>query len=127
MKKKRIILAISTLILLFVIGIAFYTRVEGWRSVDAFYFTGVTITTIGYGDIAPKTDIGKIFTVFFALMGVSLTLFILATLAEHYFSREHVLINKVEEQITNVKELQRRWRWEYLGLEDKEEKKGDKK
>jgi voltage-gated potassium channel Kch len=40
--------------------------------VDAFYFTVVTITTLGYGDIVPQGDLSKIFTVFYALTGIVL-------------------------------------------------------
>jgi len=47
-----------------VIGTVFYSRVEGWRPLDALYFTIITLTTVGYGDFAPKTDAGKIFNYF---------------------------------------------------------------
>jgi hypothetical protein len=35
-------------------GTGFYTIVEGLRPVDAFYFSVVTLTTVGYGDFAPR-------------------------------------------------------------------------
>src|SRR5215204_3134752 len=53
-------LALLTLIAI-VSGTAFYSLVEGLRFVDALYFSVVTLTTVGYGDFAPETDIGKLF------------------------------------------------------------------
>jgi hypothetical protein len=41
------------------IGTSFYRIVEGWSVIDALYFTVVTLTTIGYGDLHPTTDLSK--------------------------------------------------------------------
>ncbi len=65
------------------IGIAttFYHWVEKWSWLDAFYFSVITIATVGYGDLAPKTDPGKLFTVFYILLGIGLFVTATATLA----------------------------------------------
>lgn len=52
------------------IGTVFYHIVENWKLIDSLYFSTVTLTTIGYGDFTPKTDAGKLFTVFYVLIGV---------------------------------------------------------
>lgn len=50
----------------------FYHRVEGWSLLDAYYFTIITLTTIGYGDFSPQTNLGKIFTIFYVLIGLGI-------------------------------------------------------
>lgn len=65
------------------IGTTFYARVEGWRTLDALYFTIITLTTIGYGDITPQTDAGKIFTMIYILVGISLISGFIILLGEH--------------------------------------------
>ena len=59
---------------MFMIGIAsvFYHLVEGLKWVDAVYFSVITVATVGYGDITPHTDAGKIFTIFYVLFGIGL-------------------------------------------------------
>jgi len=55
-------------------GTVFYSQVEGWSVVDALYFSVTTLTTVGLGDLAPKTTIGKIFTVIYIFAGLSIIL-----------------------------------------------------
>lgn len=59
-------------VLVLIIGALFYNQVEGLRWIDAFYFSTMTLTTIGYGDITPQTDAGKLFTMFYAVMGIGI-------------------------------------------------------
>jgi hypothetical protein len=68
--KKRVLLIWIVLIVLF--GSFFYNRVEGWSWTDSFYFSVVTLTTVGYGDLAPTTDGSKIFTTIYIVMGLSI-------------------------------------------------------
>jgi voltage-gated potassium channel len=62
-------------------GTGFYSLVEDLRFVDALYFSVVTLTTVGYGDYAPQTDIGKIFTAVYVLVGVGILLAFVTTVA----------------------------------------------
>ena len=62
-------------------GTGFYSLVEGLRVVDAFYFSVVTLTTVGYGDFAPETDAGKLFTAVYVLVGIGILLAFVTTVA----------------------------------------------
>jgi hypothetical protein len=55
-----------------IVGTVFYHLVEGWRILDSAYFSVITLTTIGYGDFSPQTDLGKLFTILYAFAGVGL-------------------------------------------------------
>ena len=65
-------------------GATFYHYAENWRYLDAVYFSAYTMTTIGYGDFVPKTDIGKIFSIFYMFAGVGIALYGLSLLASHF-------------------------------------------
>lgn len=71
-----------------VIGTVFYKLIEGWSWVDSFYFTMVTLTTVGYGDLAPSSDIAKLFTVFLIVAGVGFILAFLNFLASMTVKRK---------------------------------------
>src|SRR3954469_14521323 len=54
------------------IGTVVYHLVEHFSWVDSYYFSVVTLATVGYGDFSPHTTFGKIFTTFYILAGVGL-------------------------------------------------------
>ena len=55
-----------------VAGTVFYRAAESWSWVDSLYFSVVTVTTVGFGDISPTTDGSKLFTIAYILVGVGL-------------------------------------------------------
>ncbi|MEI5098379.1 potassium channel family protein [Streptomyces sp. PmtG] len=59
-----------TLALLWISATVFYTGQERWGVLDSLYFAVCTGLTIGYGDLAPATPLGKIFTVLYGLLAV---------------------------------------------------------
>ena len=63
-------------------GTIFYRQVEGWRWLDALYFSITTLTTVGLGDLAPTTDAGKVFTMLYVLTGVGVLLSFVSLVAE---------------------------------------------
>jgi hypothetical protein len=51
-------------------GTAFYSVWEGWNVVDSLYFCAMSLATVGYGDLVPETEVGKVFTVVYVLGGI---------------------------------------------------------
>jgi voltage-gated potassium channel len=78
--QSELLIIFGVLLVVWVIGSVFYHLVEGLSYVDALYFTAVTLTTVGYGDFAPKTDAGKLFTAVYAFVGIGIFLGFAATL-----------------------------------------------
>lgn len=69
-KRFRLILAVSLSVLL--IGTVIFHHLEHWSWIDAFYFCSVSLTTVGYGDLTPKTDAGKLITSLYLFIGISI-------------------------------------------------------
>ena len=88
---------IFIVILIFLFGGAiFYNKIEKWRFLDALYFSAYTMTTVGYGDFVPKTDAGKIFTIFYVFAGVGIALYGLSLLASHFVEvREEFWLERI--------------------------------
>ncbi len=68
-------------IVLLVSGTLFYWRIEGWTVLDSLYFSVITLTTVGYGDLAPATASGKVFTMVYVLLGLGILVSFLSIVA----------------------------------------------
>jgi len=86
------------LALVIVVGIPGFMITEGLSLLDAFYFTMVTITTVGYGDIYPLTTGGKVLTVFIIVGGVGSFVGVVVNSIEAWFNRkeQRVRLNKMK-------------------------------
>uniref|UniRef100_A0A4W4F3X7 Potassium channel domain-containing protein n=1 Tax=Electrophorus electricus TaxID=8005 RepID=A0A4W4F3X7_ELEEL len=73
-----------------------------WDLGSAFFFAGTVITTIGYGNIAPSTEGGKIFCILYAIFGIPLFGFLLAGIGDQLGTIFVKSILKVE-QVFKVK------------------------
>ena len=56
------------------VGTVVFHLLEKWSWIDSFYFTIITLATIGYGDLVPTTPVGKLVTVIFVIVGVGIFL-----------------------------------------------------
>jgi voltage-gated potassium channel len=66
----RILLA--TVIFLVTAGTYLFHVIEKLSWLDAYYFCVVTLATVGYGDITPKTPAGKILDTIYIFLGVGI-------------------------------------------------------
>mgnify|MGYP005844403155 CR=1 FL=1 len=62
-------LAMLSLVSLILIGTIGYELLEGWNGIDALFMTMITLTTVGFGEVHPLDQNGRIFTIGLILMG----------------------------------------------------------
>lgn len=68
----RLLTLILTLPGIIIAGTVFFRLVEGWSWLDSYFFTVVTLSTVGYGEIVPVTTLGKIGTTVFIFTGLGI-------------------------------------------------------
>ena len=69
-RQFRILSALALFML--ALGTLVMHYVEDLTFIDSFYFSVVSLTTVGYGDITPTTSFGKIFVSLYLLVGIGI-------------------------------------------------------
>lgn len=68
---------------------------------DAAWWTVSTVTTVGYGDVVPVTDAGKIMAIFFMFFGIGILGIFLSVLGTQFYKNRFVK----EEEISHAQKL----------------------
>ena len=76
------------------ISAADHNYTVSWDYIQSVFFTTTILTTIGYGNISPVTFHGRLFCIFFAIIGIPFTLSVLSDLGQILAT----IIGKVWEQ-----------------------------
>jgi len=76
--------AVTTVTGLLLVGTLVFHYLEDWTLLESFYFTVATLTTVGYGDLVPTSDISRVFTAFYILAGVALGVAALGLIGASY-------------------------------------------
>lgn len=79
---KSIRLLLSLPIAVLAIGTLGFMILEGLSFIDALYFTIVTISTVGYGDISPTNINSKIFSIVLIIIGIGIFLTIITNITQ---------------------------------------------
>jgi voltage-gated potassium channel len=81
--ERRVRKAMAAVVVIVAAGIVGYMQLEGWTFVDALYMAITTLTTVGYMEVRPLSDAGRLFTIGYITVGVGTFFYLAATFAEY--------------------------------------------
>jgi voltage-gated potassium channel len=88
MNRSRLSISLLLLLLIILFGTVGYTIIEHMAPFDAFYMTLITISTVGFSEIAPLTQAGRLITVVIIVSGISLLSYTLGQIARVFIEGE---------------------------------------
>jgi len=86
-----------TLLITLIVGTLFYRRAEGWSLFDSLYFSVITLSTVGYGDLAPTKIGSKIFTIMYIFMGIGILLGFVEKMSRTWYRKSTEAREGIEE------------------------------
>lgn len=70
-------------------GILGFTFIEGFSFIDSFFMTVITISTVGYGEVQPLTDLGKLFSSFLIITNIGIFAYAVSNIASFIVEGEY--------------------------------------
>lgn len=86
--RRRLARVGSAIVVVLVGGTAGYVLLEGWTFLESLYMTVTTIATVGFGEVRPLDDRGRVFTIILIVSGTGVMAFLLGTIVEYVVSGE---------------------------------------
>lgn len=98
---RRLLRDIGAVAVLVLIGTFGFMIIEHWRLLDALFMTVITLTTVGYGEVRPLSDSGKLFAMFVIFAGASTVVYVLGDMVELFVSFNFEL-RRMKDQIARL-------------------------
>ncbi len=102
---KRIFYALSISILALIIGVVGYTIIEGYSLTDAIYMTVITLSTVGFGEVAPLSWYGKLFTIVLIVINFGVFAYAISVITSFVIDgdfKELIKLKKMTNKINNL-------------------------
>ncbi|PAU95164.1 potassium transporter TrkA [Aliifodinibius salipaludis] len=98
----RITIAISILVVVFIVGSLGYHFIEGMQFFDGFYMTFITITTIGFAELTNLSQGGRILTMVLFVMGIGVISYIASQTTQLIFESEIFRLRAMKKQLKKM-------------------------
>lgn len=102
---NKLIKVILILLILFSVGTAAFMIIEKWSFLESLYMTVITISTVGFQEVRPLTENGRIFTIFLILSGYGIMLYALSSIIAFIVGGELLDIFRRRKMNSKIEEL----------------------
>lgn len=100
----RIVLALLILASTFLTGTLGYHFIEKMTYFDSLYMTFITITTIGFGEIHPLSESGRILTILISIFGIGTIAYIASQTAQLLFENKQLFQRVIQRRIAKMED-----------------------
>jgi len=100
---SRILTSIGLILGLLLVGSLGFMIIDGYRWIEAFYMTVITVSTVGFREVRPLSDAGMIFTSFLIVISIGTFAYGISAITSFFVSGEYA--NKFK-QMKIMKKIQ---------------------
>ena len=104
--QRRLYVALTLLLLVYMIGIIGFKYISNYTWLDAAYMTVITITTVGFKEVHPLDPMDKIFTSLLILSSIFIVGYAITVITEYILSKNNIGNLKQKRVEKKIKELE---------------------
>ena len=101
---NRLILAVILTGFSLIIGMTGFMYLEHFKAADAFYMTVITVSTVGFGELHPLSEAGRMFVSFYILYNLVVVAYLVSVVSSFIFDGE---LRKIFRMIRTDQEIKR--------------------
>jgi hypothetical protein len=90
--KSQVGLAAIVALALILVGTVVFHRLEDWSWTEAFYYSVITLSTVGYGDLTPTREATQIVAAFYILVGVTIFVSAIGIIGMNYIEKRQAAV-----------------------------------
>ena len=94
------------LLLTILFGAAGYMLIEQFSFLEALYMAVITISTVGFGEVRPLSEAGRIFTIILILVNLALFTYFITLLTRFFSDGEFIKLYKQIKMENSIQQLQ---------------------
>ena len=105
--RRRFFVPIAALVGIVITGFFGYIIIEGYSPLDSLYMLVITFATIGYGEVRPLSDAGRVFNILLIVSGFTVGLYALGRVSAFFMEGEllNVLkLKRMDKALANLKD-----------------------
>lgn len=103
---SKVYFSISLIFVIIFIGVSGFMLIENFNLLDAFYMTIITIATVGFQEVHPLSDIGKLFTSFLIITSFGTFAYAVTSISKYVIDGEFNLYFKGYKLATAIEKLE---------------------
>ncbi len=84
--RSRLLRFVLVLFTITAVGVGGYVVLEGWSVIDSLYMVVITLSTVGFGEVKPMSEAGRLFTIGLIVAGVSNAAYLVSAVGEYIVS-----------------------------------------
>ena len=104
---RKIYIALLLLLAILLIGVTGFIIIEDYSFNEAFYMTVITVSTVGFNEVRPLSETGRIFTAFLIIFSFSTFVYAITSISNYILDGEYKMyfkdlrVNKKVNKIVN--------------------------